>query len=111
MPFSLLNFNLQKYVHPVFPTPGIRSTQIRITLVAFVSMDLEGLFNVEIMFDHEADVTFNAATNIFEESAEAVAIREASSLTLPGFDDLVHSLHDMESVNLFTYCFLACSSF
>jgi hypothetical protein len=42
-------------------------------------MDLEGLFNVEIMFDHEADVTFNAATNIFEESAEAVAIREASS--------------------------------
>jgi hypothetical protein len=37
-------------------------------------MDLEGLFNVEIMFDHEADVTFNAATNIFEESAEALAI-------------------------------------
>ena len=66
---------------------------------------------MEIMFDHEADVTFNAATNIFEESAEAVAIREASSLTLPGFDDLVHSLHDMESVNLFTYCFLSMLKF
>jgi hypothetical protein len=58
------------------------------------------------MFDHEVDVTFNAATNISEESAEAVAIREASSLTLPGFDDLVHYFHHMESVNLFTYCFL-----
>ena len=50
-------------------------------------MDVEGLFNVEIIFDHEADVTFNAATNISEESAEAVAIREASPLTLPGFDE------------------------
>jgi hypothetical protein len=40
-----------------------------------------------------------------------VAIREASSLTLPGFDDLVHSLHDMESVNLFTYCYLSMLKF
>ncbi len=74
-------------------------------------MDLEGLFKLEIIFDHEADVTFNAATNISEESAEAVAIREASSLSLPCFDELVHSLHDMESVNLFTYCYLSMLKF
>ena len=74
-------------------------------------MDLEGLFNLEFMFDHEADATFNAATNVFEESAEAVAIREASSLSLPGFDALVHSLDDMDSVNLFTYCFISMLKF
>ena len=67
-------------------------------------MDLEGLFNLGILFNYEADVASNVATNIIEESAEAVAIREASSLTSPGFDDLVRSLHGMESVNMFTGC-------
>ena len=42
-------------------------------------MDLEGLFNLGILFNYEADVASNVATNIIEESAEAVAIREASS--------------------------------
>ena len=58
------------------------------------------------MFNHEADVISNAATIEFEESAELVASRDASSLTSPGFDDLVHSLHVIDSVNLFTFCSL-----
>ena len=37
------------------------------------------------------------------ESAEEAAIREASSLTSPGFDGLVCTLFDMESVNLFNF--------
>ncbi len=34
-------------------------------------MDLEGLFNLEIMFHLKVDLTYNAAMNIFAESAEA----------------------------------------
>ena len=37
------------------------------------------------------------------ESAEEAAIREASSLTSPGFDGLVCTLFDMESVNPFNF--------
>jgi len=36
-------------------------------------MDLEGLFNLGIMSNHEADVTSNAASIEFKESAEAEA--------------------------------------
>ena len=64
-------------------------------------MNLEELFHSVFLSNNEVDVLSNVAKDV--ESAEEAAIREASSLTSPGFDGLVCTLFDMESVNLFDF--------
>jgi len=64
-------------------------------------MNLEELFHSVFLSNNEVDVLSNVAKDV--ESAEEAAIREASSLTSPGFDGLVCTLFDMESVNLFNF--------
>ena len=59
-------------------------------------MDIEGLFNLGIPFNDEADLTWesNVATNVGESGSE--------KLTSPGFDD--RAFFSLESVNPFTCC-------
>ena len=64
-------------------------------------MNLEELFHSVFLSNNEVDVLSNVAKDV--ESAEEAAIREASSLTSPGFDGLVCTLFNMESVNLFNF--------
>ena len=62
-------------------------------------MNLEELFHSVFLSNNEVDVLSKVAKDV--ESAEEAAIREASSLTSPGFDGLVCTLFDM--VNLFNF--------
>jgi len=64
-------------------------------------MNLEELFHSVFLSNNEVDVLSKVAKDV--ESAEEAAIREASSLTSPGFDGLVCTLFDMESVNLINF--------